>query len=59
MKNALISIELDSAQVEAMGCASLADKMLNDTQNSEQYYQMYVLNGGEDVEELQEMLEQM
>lgn len=59
VENALKSIELDSAQVEAMGCASLAYKMLNDTQKSEQYYQMYVLNGGEDVEELQEMLEQM
>ena len=59
VESALKSIELDSGQVEAMGCASLAYKMLNDTHHSEQYYKMYLLNGGANVEEIREMLDQM
>lgn len=59
VESALKSIELDSAQIEAMACAALAYKMLNDIQHSEQYYKMYLLNGGEDAEEIQEMLEKM
>lgn len=59
LENALKSIELDRTQVEAMACASVAYKMLKDSQHAEQYYKMYLINGGEDVEELQEILGQM
>lgn len=42
----LKALELNSKMYQAMSALALAYKMLDDEENAEKYYKMYVLNGG-------------